>query len=262
VVVEYGEAKKQVHQDIRQILKQRRVLEKLQHFLQVVRLPQRLTLKFDECVDEADASYEESTRTITICYELIVHLQKAAPKETTPNGVTPRDAVLGPIIEILLHETGHALFHILKIPVLGREEDAADQVAAYLLLQFGKEAAVSTIRGAAYMYAREAQEKLDPKALAGVHSLSAQRFYNIMCMAYGADPRLFGELVDKELLPDERAEGCRAEYLQVDYAMRTLLGPHIDRALAVSRKAEWRGWRPAPLPPPGTTDKSGKPARP
>ena len=36
----------------------------------------------------------------------------------------------------VLHELGHALFHKYDIPLFGREEDAADQFAAYFMLQF------------------------------------------------------------------------------------------------------------------------------
>jgi hypothetical protein len=42
------------------------------------------------------------------------------------------------------------MFHLLEIPIFGREEDAADQFAAYILLQFGKERAPRLIKGAAY----------------------------------------------------------------------------------------------------------------
>lgn len=37
--------------------------------------------------------------------------------------------------DVFLHETGHAIFDMLEIPFLEREEDAADQVSAYMLLQ-------------------------------------------------------------------------------------------------------------------------------
>ena len=39
-----------------------------------------------------------------------------------------------------------------------------------------------------------------------------QRFYNLLCMAYGSDPQTFGDLVDKGYLPQARAKGCRTEY--------------------------------------------------
>ena len=41
-------------------------------------------------------------------------------------------------------EVAHAAFSMLKVPILGCEEDAADQVAAYLLLQLDKDEARRT----------------------------------------------------------------------------------------------------------------------
>src|SRR5215218_6734685 len=55
-----------------------------------------------------------------------------------PNGtaaLTSRgEAVVGPVSDALFHETGHALVELLSVPVPGREEDAADQFAAFSVL--------------------------------------------------------------------------------------------------------------------------------
>ena len=48
------------------------------------------------------------------------------PTQTTASGIEPIDTVVGPFLDTVLHEFAHALFDYLDIPVLGREEDAAD----------------------------------------------------------------------------------------------------------------------------------------
>src|SRR4029077_17781423 len=154
-----------------------------------------------------------------------------APKETTPGGVTRTDAIVGPILEVFLHELGHAVFHYLNVPVLGREEDAADQFAAYLLLQFAKLDARRLMLGVAYSYNIDASVPSTKKnPFADEHSLPAQRFYNVLCMAYGADPKLFADFVEKKYLPSERAGGCADEYEQVSFAMGKLIRPYVDQA--------------------------------
>jgi hypothetical protein len=55
-------------------------------------------------------------------------------------------------VDVVLHETGHAVFDQLKVPVLGREEDAADLFSVYIVLQMGKEDARRLILGNAYQY--------------------------------------------------------------------------------------------------------------
>jgi hypothetical protein len=77
-----------------------------------------------------------SMKTTSLRFE--EQLRKTMPPETTAAGVTPIDAIVGPLFDTSLHEFAHALFEMLRVPVLGREEDAADQVSAYIMLQLGK----------------------------------------------------------------------------------------------------------------------------
>ena len=47
--------------------------------------------------------------------------------------------VLGNVIFVLFHEIGHALVSEFELPVLGREEDAVDRFATFLLTPEGDE---------------------------------------------------------------------------------------------------------------------------
>lgn len=137
--------------------------------------------------------------------------------------------------DVFLHETGHAVFDMLQIPFLGHEEGAADQFSAYVLLQHAKDDARRLILGVAYLGSKKAQRAMEKapqlSEFAGVHQLPAQRYFNVLCMAYGADPNLFADAVSDWHLPEVRAKRCRYEYLRFQYAFRTLIGPHIDEAL-------------------------------
>ena len=237
--IEYVAPTNPQHQRLYELLKERRVLERLQRLLSFVRLPSALLLKTAGCDGESNAWYEESDHTVTVCYEYLADVNRNAPRETTAAGVTPQDAITGPVIEVFLHETGHALFNLLKIPVLGREEDAADQIAAYLLLTLGEDTARRTVGGVAYMYHRDAQNaEIKPTSFANVHGLDAQRLYNVLCLAYGSNPKLFADVVEKNYLPQDRADGCEDEFKQVQYAMSTLFKPYIDHKRAQKVRAE------------------------
>jgi hypothetical protein len=186
-----------------------------------------------ECDGEPDAFYEDAE--ITICYEFIYELIKNMPQEKRPSGIAPIDTVIGPVFEISLHEFGHALFDMLELPVFGREEDAADQLAAYILLQFGESEARRLIAGTAYAYHID-EMKADPcrsmEDYSQEHGTPAQRFFNVLCIAYGADTKLFADIVSDGYLPKARAEYCEEEYEQVQDAFDLLVLPHIDVALA------------------------------
>jgi hypothetical protein len=232
-------------------LKSNRVLESFQEFFRIFPMSKPFGFKLAGCDGEANAWYDPDDRMITICYEYVEEAQQFAPKRVTAAGVAPEDAVIGPVVETFLHEAGHALFDVFNVPILGREEDAADQVAAYVLVQLGDESARRTIGGVAHNLAIEAKRTRRPgrKALADVHGLPAQRFYNLACIAYGAKPTLFADVVDKGYLPKDRAESCEAEYNQVAYAISTLLGPHMDKTAAAELKAKLKEWKPAARQP-------------
>jgi hypothetical protein len=92
-----------------------------------------LLLKVSGCDGEANAWYDEGF--VTVCYEYLADILKNAPEDMLPSGITRQDAILGPFVDVFLHESGHAVFDLLKVPVLGREEDAADFFSAYIMLQ-------------------------------------------------------------------------------------------------------------------------------
>ena len=239
--IAYAAPPNPVHREIYERMKERHVLERLKDYLRPIRLPGPLLLKFDGCDGESNAWYEPADHAVTVCYEYIAEVFGNAPTETTAAGVTRDDAIVGPGVEVFLHEIGHALFDMLKVPILGREEDAADQIAAYSLLHFGKDEARRTVVGVAYMYGHEAQgQSPKMKQFADAHGLPAQRFYNLLCMAYGADPVLFADLVEKKYLPESRAESCADEYKQVTYAVQKLIAPHVDKNLG--KKVKTRKW--------------------
>ena len=90
----------------------------------------------------------------------------------------------------------------LKIPLFGREEDAADQFSTYIMLRFDKEEARRLILGSAYQYKGDLSSPtvtMAQQKFADEHGTPAQRFFNLLCMAYGADPKLFADVVDKRI---------------------------------------------------------------
>lgn len=233
ITISYADPQQSEFLEIAEWVKERRTLERLQEFLSPYRLPRTLKVTIRGCDGEADAFYEDYV--ITICYEYFEALMNNAPEETTPAGIEPHDTVIGPFVDTSLHEFAHALFDMLKLPVLGREEDAADHVAAYIYLQLGYEESRRLIMGTAWAYLTEATRAGLPDTLkqyADEHGTPAQRAYNVLCMAYGAEPALFADFVSKGYLPEKRAMACEEEYELVQDAYEALIGPHIDQDLA------------------------------
>jgi hypothetical protein len=238
--IEYVPPKDSTHQSIFDEIKQAQVLERIQKLLSPLRLPRPLLVKVTGCNGESNAWYEDDA--ITVCYEFLTDILKNSPAEPLPIGITRRDTIIGPLIDVFLHESGHAVLDMLKIPVFGREEDAADQFSAYIMLQFGKEDAHRLIEGSAYQYKADLQKWQSTTTItkfANVHGTPAQRFFNVLCIAYGADKTLFADVVENKYLPQDRADGCDGEYEQIAYAFKVLIDPHLDKALASQVLKKW-----------------------
>jgi putative metallopeptidase DUF4344 len=207
-------------------LKERQVLEQLSTFLAPLKLPRTLRVRTKTC-GVINAFYDPDEMTVNMCLEIIDFIERIAPQTVSPDGFTRQEAIAGGFVSVLLHELGHAVNDLLQIPVLGREEDTADQVAGFLQLQFGKDVARTTIKGVAYLWLTWSDDK---PAYWDVHSTSAQRFANFLCIGYGGDPAAFKDLADKFLSKD-RIEGCAHEYQQVRNAFDKTILPQVDREL-------------------------------
>jgi Putative metallopeptidase len=141
------------YQAIMERLKSRQVLELLSQFLSPLRLPHKLFLVTIECGNNPSPRYVPSNSAILLCYEFNEILDRVAPKQGQPSqGFTRDEVIVGSFVGVVLHEAGHAVFDMLDVPVFGREEDAADEMAGFLALQFSKEVARTVTRGYAYFW--------------------------------------------------------------------------------------------------------------
>jgi hypothetical protein len=212
-------------------VKNRHILEELKRFLSPLILPVTLRLRYLQC-NETNSFWAGRVEGLKLCYELVDWVERLAPATTTPDGFTREDAIVGGIVSVALHEMGHAAFDLFNVPIFGREEDAADQVSAFLMMQFGPDVALRAMSGTAYQYQSQAKElPYTGSMFSDVHGTFEQRFYNYLCIAYGAQPATFQRYVDSKLLPQTRAVDCAREYQQVKRAFDKTILPNVDQEL-------------------------------
>jgi Putative metallopeptidase len=228
---------------IMQRLKDRQLLEKLAAFLSPLQLPHAFYLITRQC-GEPNAFYSPSNWRIEICYEMIEFIERIAPRANSPrDGFSRDEVVVGAFVGVLLHEVGHAVFDMFNVPVFGREEDAADEMAAFIAVQFNKDVARTITRGFAFLWREFGRMGGEPKEwgeFAGEHGANQQRYFNVLCMGYGAEPELFKDFIDKNWLPKERAANCAAEFQQVRAAFGKTVYPFINQALM--KKVQETDW--------------------
>jgi len=255
IQIHYDEPKDTELRGVYGRLKDQQVLERLQRFLAPLRFPGPLMVRTAQC----GAAYRpyQPGGDVTICYEFVKQVEDWSPSalgnEVGYIGVVmvPQEAaIVGPVVEEVLHDVALAVFDRLEIPVWGRYEDAADQVAALIMLQFGTDVAQTTILGTAYFlyWSAKGADYLNADAIGDVRPPVRQRYYNILCIAYGSDPSKFSAFtaINRDAmasdLSGQRAAGCALRYARPghegeyegDYekliaAFKTLiLDPYVD----------------------------------
>ncbi len=257
VEIAYVEPSSTVYRPIHDRLQRRRVLEELREFLAPLRLPQKVLVDIKECNKESEP-YQPGG-PVTICYEYVHALEKFAERipagEKTRRGVAREDAVVGAFVQVVLNGMAHAVFEVLQVPVWGREEDAADKLAGFLMLQFGIETSRRLLNGAAFFF--EASDRTwTGSDFADTAGTDAQRFYNYLCIAYGGDAKAFFDFVQAggggrqsgqpaefriDVLPQRRAERCGDEYTDLKFAFNQTIMPFVDQDLLdqVVKRQDW-----------------------
>jgi hypothetical protein len=224
LVLEYVEPQSSDYKEIYQILTESSFYPDLLDDLnQTFALLTDVLVAFDECGEE-NAYYDAEMATITMCYELIKYYADSAHAEYQEDYT---QEVIYAGFFTFFHELGHALVDQYQLPIVGGEEDAVDAFAAVLMLQAEEQDAVLAGMEQFDLDAiYEAEQAELP--LWGEHSLSAQRMYNLSCLIYGSDPQSYADFIDLEWLPEDRAEGCEAEYEQARNGWNTLLEPYLN----------------------------------
>jgi hypothetical protein len=140
--------------------------------------------------------------------------------------------ILGNVQFLLAHELGHLVIGEFQVPVLGPEEYAADYIAATALIRTQRRDPERNARYRDYLLAAADAQRLawEKGTSLGVpvpywdsHALNIQRFYQFVCLLYGADPDTYAELPARIDLPAGRAAGCTAEFQQADRAINWLI---------------------------------------
>ena len=185
-----------------------------------------------------NAQYVPSRRRIELCYEFVEAIERVGPKQGEPTEFSYDEVVVGALVGVILHELGHAVFDMNDVPVMGREEDAADAISTFIALQFNKDVARTIVRGNAYLY--KVWFAFGAPLYSDEHGTGLQRYYNSLCLAYGGDPDLFKDLLDKGDLPKSRAENCSREYQQVKSAFEKTVLPYVDQEQM--KKVQSRPW--------------------
>ena len=129
---------------------------------------------------------------------------------------------------IFVHEFAHLLIDAFDLPITGREEDAADELATVFMTEFVKGGEEYAFDAADFFQSLQRNpSELQDADFFDEHSLDAQRAYSIACWVAGASETYYKAIEKAGLLDADRLERCPAEYQQKVKTWDTLLKPYI-----------------------------------
>ena len=165
--------------------------------------------------------------TIVLCTELLALMAgeiRGLKLDENQAGI----AFLSETLFVLLHEMGHSLISVLELPLLGQEEDAADQFAAYVM---SSEHVLALWAARLWNHGNSRNQLVPLGAFSDQHGLGPQRYFNILCWTYGADPPGRAFVAQLSSLPAERARTCPNEYNLMRTSWERLLKPFSKQDL-------------------------------
>ncbi|MDT5218192.1 MAG: hypothetical protein QOF15_297 [Mycobacterium sp.] len=217
----------------RQMMLDAKILESVAgHVNDTLNLPHDVGAVGKQCGDANDY-WDPNVNEIQLCYEDIEQSEQRFGRAGNPD---PARAAVNMLISGFYHELGHATLGIYQLAFTGREEDVADQLSAFELLDPGADGkpypnGVQIAMDTAQDWKLSAKESGDANELPfwDGHSMDITRMYNWECWIYGSDTAANSGIVTSGDLPEDRAGNCEEEYQNMSKAWRQMLGPHLKK---------------------------------
>lgn len=206
----------------------------------VAELNQRINIPYDihivVGVSGIGTIYTSASKTITLDYQMMAIISALYQKYYPKHSEAQRWQYLDNVNAFLLyHELGHALIDAYKLPVLGQQEDAADALGAILSLNYNKLGYVVLLDSADSFNLLEKTLSDDKSAYWDEHALNKQRYFRLLCYAYGKYPEPVKQMVKQnyqnalnEFL-NQRADYCQDEYDSTYQAWMGFLKPYLNK---------------------------------
>lgn len=226
----FEDVKSEDGQTIQQFLQEQGRFDELLTILNEIVLPTDITIRF-RSGEPGEAYYNPAEHEVVLSYQfaaLIFEVFANAPYDIyldSPENVAA--ATIDTLEYVLFHEVGHALVHVLDIPITGREEDAVDALSAVILAEIIEEPGILTSAADFYDLISMNKEEISDEELWDEHALDEQRYYNLVCWCYGSNPDEFKQVLEESGMGEDRAERCEEEYAQIMKSWSTLLDPYI-----------------------------------
>jgi hypothetical protein len=211
---------------VNSVVKTKTMIDAVNLFNRVLTFPTDVPLVAKEC-GRINAFYSPGTHDVSICFEFIEALHNAYAAKLANKTDAEKMARTAEVIAFFtLHEAGHAFLGENKLGTLGGEEDVVDDISGIFF--------VANKQPQIPVYGTNAIVSLQPTSstFSDEHSFTRQRYFNMLCLVYGSDPKTYAGLIGPEAdnkLPEDRAVRCPSEWTKKTSALKTLIGPYVRK---------------------------------
>jgi len=187
--------------------------------------------------------YTYDDKTIWMDYGLMAIVLALFDKYHPHGSKETRDHYLNNLNRFLLfHELGHALIDAYNLPVLGQEEDGADALGAVLSLKYIPLGYHVLIDAADFFKLLDHVVEKGESSYWDEHDLNEQRYYRLLCYAYGKSPDATQKKIKHyyksalDAFIKERAEFCVDIYENTYQDWMRLLKPYLKEESRLAPK--------------------------
>jgi Putative metallopeptidase len=185
-----------------------------------IRMPRRVALRMVEC-PSSDIRWNAAEHAVEMCYRMITRIYGMAAGQDSLRTAAP-----GAHLFVNFHGVAHAIIGELALPVGGDAEAAVDELMALLLVAGrDREFPLFVVGGIDALHAADPQ--WGSWDYATEHGLGPERFRNVACLVYGADPDGFTSLRTAGLVPAGARKRCRAAALRSANLWSRRLGRYL-----------------------------------
>jgi hypothetical protein len=186
-----------------------------------------VTIAYDACA-EVNARYEPERSRIVLCEGLyrsvLAEMRSGLRNIPEWNNFDAHWTFSLKVMEfMILHELAHALIHHWTLPVVGNEEVAADQFAAWLAVLTGKRDLIPFAQIVYRQWSVPGRISetlgLTQREFGQIHPHLKDRSLNLACWSIG----ITGGALDEDELPPERHRQCKDEWLKADSAWMDMM---------------------------------------
>lgn len=157
-------------------------------------------------------------RSLSFCFfALLLPFGAARAQE----GFALSDAAADALVQVVAHEIGHAVIREFDLPILGPEEDMAEDFSVLFVHMLLPGRAEAIVRARALQHLADGRDK-------GVYSEyrdDDQRAHRNICLLYGQDPERYAGLAAEFNLQGSDARRCLDYPTEVARSWRRVLAP-------------------------------------